>query len=488
MFGQIGNWISARPATGLLLMITALLVFGSAFGRDKGSSATFSAWLRRIVEAAVRAILVVGLLWVFSTTLEKNNDAFRLTHETPSRKEWDKVGATWGGPYTQRELIVEHFIETQVQEEIRRKDPAARVLYRNVKKRQLVPQNSIVGFRGDIDLALSEPEKRRAGYPLYNTYTANARYKYDVINDSSETTEVEFRFPLGQSPSLLCENLSVTVDGKDISPQLRVISNTLTWKSTMTPQQRSEVAIAYTVKGMDRFDYQIPIQREIRNFALTMTVNSWAFYTMVEPEGGQMTPKVKWLNDPKGTVLSWELDRTVMTPKMGIAFVQPERPYAPFGKILQVSQTGPEALALAGAVLALTLLICKQPVYPVDLALFAGAYCAQFLSITGLSDYFGLWGAFIVGASMAATLTFLVFHSLSSTPLRVLIYVLAGFFIFVYPSSGLWVETQRNTFNSILQVGLIVYLFGLSLYSRLRAIISPSGSYTTQHNGGLDVK
>ena len=67
---------------------------------------------------------------------------------------------------------------------------------------------------------------------------------------------------------------------------------------------------------------------------------------------------------------------------------------------------------------------------------------------------------------------------LPSRVLRTLIFVLIGFFTIVYPLSGLATElAQQNAFNMLLQVGLILYITGLSLYvgGRKPANDAPAG-------------
>lgn len=140
-------------------------------------------------------------------------------------------------------------------------------------------------------------------------------------------------------------------------------------------------------------------------------------------------------------------------------------------RALRVLNNSPYALTLLGTMLALTLLLRGEPVHFLDLALLAGAYCVQFLVMAGVSDYFfGFWGSLVGGALLTGLLTYLLFRKRRSRLLRVLIYALVGFFTVAYPLSGLLTQTtERNSFDSLVQVGLIVYLFGLSLYTRVEA-------------------
>ena len=166
--------------------------------------------------------------------------------------------------------------------------------------------------------------------------------------------------------------------------------------------------------------------------------------------------------------MTWKLDRAITVAGMGVALLQPEQPGA---RVLRVLLSSPYALTLLIAMLALTLLIRGEAVSFLDLALLSGAYCVQFLIMAAVSDFFfGFWGSLVFGALLTGVLTFLLFRRHSSKSLRVLIYLLAAFFTLVYPLSGLLTQvTQRNSFDSLVQVGLIVYLFGLSLYSQIEA-------------------
>jgi hypothetical protein len=462
------SWIKAEPVSGLLLILSAVGLLGSALSKSKETSPAPWPWLRRITVAFVKTVLFLGLLWAFHVLIENNNKTFNSTHKASSAAKRRDVQALWGETLLQEELVVNHFANVARQEEVPRKDPAAPPLYRTVVERQPVPQNSIIGFRGQVDMQLSEPEKRKQGYALYNGYTVNARYAYDVINNSDLETEVEFSFPLSPK-QILYEDFEVTLDDQNISSQLLFAADAVSWKSVMRPQQQREVVVAYTSKGMEDFFYHVPAQREIRNFALTLTVDSRAFFILVDPQTDLTGPKYTTTEDQKGAILSWRLDRAIMAPKLGIALAQPEKPYAPYDKIRRVLENGPYAQALMAASLALTLLIWGQPVRLLDFAFLSGAYGAQFLVIAGASDYLGLWGSLALGAFLAGLLTLFLFRNLSSLPLRILAYVLAGFFIVVYPLTGLINKVaQRNAFDTIVQVGLIVYFFGLALFRQTR--------------------
>jgi hypothetical protein len=463
MVNRLINWITVEPTISLLMAITAVVLFGSTLTRSKDTSDRFWPWFRRIIEASIGAFLFLGLLWAFRAILNNNIVTFNSTHGSLSEANRQSAQSIWGKPHIQRELIVSHFIETTKQEEIPRADPSQPPVYRNVQVREQVPQNSIVGFVGDVNLTVSEREK---GYALYSGYIIDARYEYEVINDSELETEVEFYFPLSPGQTMH-ENFQITVDGQDIGSQLQFYSaDWVKWIDKMRPGQRHTVVVSYTSRGMETFYYQIPGQRNIQNFRLTLTVDRLPVDLLNYPEGCLTPTEIQPTPDGKGSILTWRLDKAITVAGMGVALTKPEQSGA---KVLRLLYNSPYALTLLGTMLALTLLIRGEPIHFLDLALLSGAYCVQFLVMAATSDWgLGFWGSLVLGIALTGTLTWLLFRRLPSKLHRVLIYALTGFFTVIYPLSGLLTQAMhRNTVDGLVQVAMIVYLFGLSLYTRI---------------------
>jgi hypothetical protein len=464
MINRFGSWMTVEPTVGLLMIITALVLFGSAFMKSKEAAPTFWQWLKRIIEASVGAVLFLGLLWGFRSILNSNNATFNNTHGSISDANYWSAQSIWGKPHVQWELEVHHFITKVVQEEIPREDPTLPPLYRDVTVTEEVPQNSILSFNGDVKLTLSEREK---GYALYNGYLIDGRFEYSVVNDSDLATDAQFYFPLMPGQTLY-ENFTVAVDGNDISSQLQYSPDVVQWNARMTPHQRDDIVVTYSSRGMDYFYYQIRNQRQINDFILKVTVDRLSISLLNYPEGCLTPTRIEATADGKGSVLTWEMNHSITVAGMGVALPQPEQPGA---KVMRVLTNSPYALTLMIAMLAITLLIRGQPVHFLELALLSGAYCVQFLVMASVSDYFfGFWGSMILGAALTGVLTFLLFRKHKSKLLRVLIYVLVGFFAFIYPLAGLLTDMgQRNSFDGLVQIGLIIYIFGLALLTRVEA-------------------
>jgi hypothetical protein len=464
------DWMTVQPVVGLLMAITALVLFGSALARAGDPSGAFWPWARRLLEASAGALLFLGLLWGFRAILNNNISTFNATHGSLSDASLQSAQSIWGRPHVQRELQVAHFIEKTVQEEIPREDPTLPPIYRDVQVREQVPQNSLLGFTGVVTLTLSEREK---GYALYNGYLIDARFNYQTVNDSDLETDAVYAFPLSPGQTLY-ENFTILVDGQDISPQLRFSQDLVSWTRRMQPQQHSTVAVSYSSRGMESFYYQIPVQREIRGGLLVVTIDRLPVSLLNYPEGVLTPSEVQPTADGAGSILTWRLDRAITVAGMGVALLQPEQPGA---QVLRVLRNGPYALTLLGAMLALTLVILGRPLNFLELGLLAGAYCVEFLIMAAISDYFlGFWGSLIAGALLTGLLTVLLFHRRTTRGLRALIYGLVAFFTLVYPLAGLLDQvTQRNAFDALVQVALILYLFGVVLYRQTRPAAPAAG-------------
>lgn len=463
LLDKLINWINFEPTVGLLMLITAIALFGSGFRNYQQSAETFWPWLRQLLtvstSALVGTILFVGLMWAFRIVLNDNVATFYSTHGSVSDLSRSSAQTIWGRPHEQIELTIHHTHQVEKLEELPREKPEDPPKYKTVTVTEDVPQNSIVGFNGDVMMQLSEREK---GYALYSGYILDVKITYDIINDSPFETDAEFDFPLSRGQALF-ENFVITMDGVDLSPKLRIANDDVSWTAQMKPHQKSQLVITYSSRGMDYFYYQIPVQREIKNFVLTLTIDRLPVSLVNYPDGVITPSNIQPTKDGKGSILTWNLDHAITVAGMGVSLIPPEQPGA---QVLRVLVISPYALTLLGAMLALTMLIWGIPVRFLDLALLSAVYSMQFLLMAAISDlFFGFWGSLGIGALLTLFLSYLLFRTLPTRPMRISVYALIVFFTVVYPLSGLLTElSQQNAFHALMQVGLILYVAGLSLY------------------------
>jgi hypothetical protein len=408
-------------------------------------------------------MIFLALLWAFRNVLNNNLNTFYSTHGSQSDLSRESAYTIWGRPHIQDELTVTHSIEVEVQEEIPQEDMTQPPLYRTVLQRKEVPQNSIQSFRGDAQMTISDREK---GYAFYSGFLLAANFHYVILNDSDLTTDADFNFPLSASQTLF-KDFSIKEDGLDIGSDLRFSQDMVYWSQKMTPHQQFQLDIAYSSRGMDFFYYRVPYQRYINDFEFTLTIDRLPTTLLNYPDGVLTPTEIQATADGNGSILTWRLNQAITTAGMGVALIQPEQPGE---KVLRLLANSPYALTMLGSLLVLTLLILGLPVNLLDLALLGGVYCVDCLVMAGVSDFFfGFWGSLVLGAALTLFLAFLLFRRLPSRPAKVLLFGLIVFYTVLYPLSGLIDQiASLNSFNALLHVGMIMYLFVLALYSRVK--------------------
>jgi hypothetical protein len=454
--------MEAEPFVGLLMIVTALALFASALQRRDAESRAFWPWIRRIIESSVSAVLFLGLLWAFRSILNDNSSIFNSTHGSLTNANLASAQSIWGRPHIQRDLTLSHYVYRVEQQEIPRENPDDPPKYKDVTVRVNIPQNSIIAFTGQFDLRLSEREK---GYGLYSGFVVDADFTYDILNDFNETTEVDYVLPLSPS-QLFFENFKILYDGEDISPVLRFGNDMIQWRGNMEPHQKSTIRVIYTSRGMSYLYYQIPTQRPIKNFVLTVTIDKLPVTLLNYPEGILAPTTIQPFNNGKGSTLTWEFDSAITTAGMGVALLQPEQPGA---KVFRVLDNSSLALTLMIALVAITLLLFGQSILLIDLALLGAAYCALFLVMAGISDYsFSFWGSLVVGATLTLVLVALILRR--QPPIaRWLVFGLVAFFTAIYPLFGLLREaTDANAFDTLVQVAAAVYIVAVAQIQQRR--------------------
>jgi len=342
----------------------------------------------------------------------------------------------------------------------------------------VIPQNSIRAFRGEVLMTLSEREK---GYAYYSGFLLDAEYRYVILNDSEYGTRAQFTFPLYSGQTLFTD-LTVAVDGTDIGKDLSFAADSVAWTWKMRPREQITVEIGYSTRGMDVFYYRVPDQRYINDFEFTLTVDRLPTSLLNYPDGVLAPTGIRSTADGAGSVLSWKLNRAITTAGMGVALLRPEQPGE---KVLRILVNGPVALSMLGALLALTMMILASSIHLLDFTLVVAAYCVEYLVMAGVSDFiFGFWGSLILGAGLTLFLTYLLFRRLRSRLLKILLFGLVVFFSVLYPLSGLIDQISTlNSFNTVLQVGMIVYLFGLLSYARVRTASAAAKGMATEPSG-----
>ncbi len=266
------NWIVAEPVASLWLGLISVLLFGATFVRL--TKQTGLSWGRGFFVALAQTLVVVSLTGVCYFLLNSSFKTFSQIYGSftsggsLSNRAWQQWRNMYGGGYDQKDLQVVQYVTVVNEEVIQPSDPSAAPLYRNAKVEQPTQQNSIVGFRGNVELTAA------GGYNdanTFNAYALSAEYEYDIINSSTEETRAEFRLPISPT-SKLYQDVSLTANGKEIP--WRIVDQAIFWEGRLAPGEQQTINIRFHTWGENDFLFEVPEQREITNFSLKLTMNT----------------------------------------------------------------------------------------------------------------------------------------------------------------------------------------------------------------------
>jgi hypothetical protein len=450
----LGSWIYGEPVASLWMFVTTMLVLGATFVSLRSEAGQFS----RLVKAILKALAFVGIIWLFYFLMNSSNIAAISTFSamksggTLVEQQRKVFRSNWGIYLRQPELNVRHIVVRQVVQQTSDKEP----LYRNVNEAEVVPQESIVGFRGTVEIQRFDPR--------FNNFELTARYEYDIVNQSDEETTAEFYFNLVSTNPY--ENLLVTVDGRDIHSLLNVESGKITWKMNMSPHQQNMIAIGYRVRGMGSFYYDVPNAYKIGSFSLIITVDTDSFNARSSPAAGAIK-QTERKREGGGAILEWEVKNAIMAPSIGIVFYdmyeQNNKLYSEASSLLKYV---PRALSLFLIMLVMTWLICGVAVDLRRAFLMSAIFCVPFLGMMAFPLAYRIVYPLLVLAILG--IGFLILQGLPRLTITLAL-ILMAFYVVAYPLGGsIPDEPMRNAFEGIVQSGMILYIFGLSLYTRVR--------------------
>lgn len=468
MFGAFGgvlaDWSTREPSASLLMFVTAVLLFSAVFLRLRRKPLGTSVGAGALSGGLVAVLVFVGAVGSFYFLLDSGYKAFAPVADSLAKGEHllDEIRVTqklWGAFITQTDMNVSHSrIRVHIQQVFA---PGQPTRYVNNPIREAVEQESLAGFTGNVSIHRIDARM--------NTYIVEARYEYQVVNESEFQTNAHFQFPLAAQH--VYQQVIVQVNGKEIKLPGRLSNYALEWDLDMRPHETAVVVVSYTARGMGSYYFSVPTRRAIRNFSLTMTVDSRDIRGSTSPTSTAIDYHSEGTEG--GYRLIWKIDQAIMTPTLGIQFVSPPITDPSQGEAIQLLRYMPRGLMLFGIVFVLTLIICGTPVDLKKFVLLLGLFSTPFLAVMGFDllrvNYLITW---IVASLMVFLVFFRLYRGLARLPL-VLASILLLLFMVGYPFAG-FLETapQRNSFDTAVQAGILLYVFGLALYTRVRKAIA----------------
>ena len=272
----LADWIAREPTACLWLAIAAAVFFGVTFVNSRKESDRAWAWLRQLIEALIRTLVLVAVCGAVYFLLDSDYSAFSkvygsfTTSGSLSNRAWQQWEDKYGNPFTQEDLQVTQYVTVTRVETLQSIDPTAPLLYRNVTEEETISPNSITGFRGQVNLNLAADQTHLPDSFL--GYDLSALYEYDIVNPTDQETRVAFVFPLTYSTALY-QNILIQADGQEVK-DWSVTGGNITWSELLEPGEQKTISIQYKSRGMDGYALIVSQPREILGFNLTLTLSA----------------------------------------------------------------------------------------------------------------------------------------------------------------------------------------------------------------------
>jgi hypothetical protein len=179
-------------------------------------------------------------------------------------------------------------------------------------------------------------------------------------------------------------------------------------------------------------------------------------------------------------IIEWKIDRSILAPRLGMSLIQ-QWPYAPYQAMIVTLPLAARASTLFLTLAIMTLLLCSVEVRPSYLALLGLLFMLPFLILmsggiphptTVSMEQFANYQARMlpVITLLPLILAFFILRKTPRLPL-ILILILMALFAGGYPLMGLLSDEQkRKALETIVQVGMIAYVFLLALFTRLSKV------------------
>lgn len=184
-------------------------------------------------------------------------------------------------------------------------------------------------------------------------------------------------------------------------------------------------------------------------------------------------------------IIEWKIDRSILAPRLGMSLIQ-RWPYAPYQAMIVTLPLAARASMLFLTLAVITLLLCSVEVRTSQLALLGLLFLVPFLVLisggvphpasVSMEQFASYQTRMLpVITLLPLILAFFILHKLPHLPL-ILILTLMTLFAGGYSLIGLLSDEQkRKAFETIVQVGMIAYIFLLTLFTRLSRIRTQAG-------------
>jgi hypothetical protein len=406
LLGRASDLADVEPLLALFLGGALLAVFLSVFLPSRShvdpSGKPSLLWmlyghLTRLTMALMLVALLVTTISVLRIYLRQAVSNFQRTHGRVTQANYNAVQTIWGAEQEQGELKVEIYTDEEVTERIESEDLTRPAVLRKKIVRHPVTANPFVAARHEI-LLKQNPRKKGSAY--YVGYETVCHFSWQLNNPAETPQQCNLVFPLPAAGAMY-DDLSATLNGKDVLPQMQLKDATLVLARELQPNEALDFKISFKSRGVSFWYFQVREAREIRDFLLTLTLPDLPKAKLNYP-GGCMTPtEIQATTNSQGCVLTFRLDHAISNQGMGVALPSLPQPGEVTNAVLGEVE---RAWLFIFAMLALTLTLA-QVRHAVLITILFGAATAFAYGLLG--DFSDLLFGF-VGTSVLILTPFLL--------------------------------------------------------------------------------
>lgn len=287
------------------------------------------------------------------------------------------VGGLWGNPLHQQAPTVTY--------KLRRLNAAGETVYiASTMEAQIESSNITV----DLDL-----DHRLKGLLWYATYRVDFSGAYVIVNDSEETWQVDFTFPLPDS-SAIYDEFHILVGESEVKDLAINDKGHVVRQFELAPGQRQTVAVRYTSQGMDEWWYYLGDNvTQARNFSLVMTTN----FGQIDFPQNSMSPVLKE-EVPGGWRLTWSYGNLLSGRPIAMTMPKLLNPGPWASKVIFFA---PVSLFLFFFLLFLFTTVRGVKVHPMNYFFIGTAFFAYHLLLAYLVDHISIHLAFWICSAVS---------------------------------------------------------------------------------------
>lgn len=303
------------------------------------------------------------------------------------------VADLWGRPQTQRAPTLEFVWVTQ-RDSVRTETQGDVV--RTVKERVedkhtkvVAPSSTRVGAELHLD-------RRLRGLVWYALYDVGFEGTWTYTHHESERGGLTFRFPFPDSQALY-DDFQLSVDGNDISRDLRPESGVVSTTLWVNPGQTVVFRAAYQSRGMDTWSYAPTTEvGSLEDFSLHVTTD----FDAIDFPAGAMSPSEK-ARTGEGWLLDWTFTRALTGRSIGLVMPNHVQP----GELAaSLSFSAPISLFFFFLVLFVLSTLRRIDIHPINYLFLGAAFLCFHLLFAYSADHVSVEVAFAAASLTSVTL------------------------------------------------------------------------------------